>query len=162
MGDHTETVSIDFDPSVTSYDTLLRLFWGAHRCERNHPGRQYRNAIFYRNDEQKEAAEASRDRQAEELGISPVDVQTDIERATIFTYAEGYHQNYLLTRHRELRDFLEEVYPDVKDYADSAVATRLNAWLGSGWRIDREAALEALETFGLPERIADRIGKSLG
>lgn len=162
MGDHTETVSIDFDPSVTSYESLLDRFWAAHHGERNHPGRQYRNVIFYRDEDQRAKAEESRDREARNLGIEPDSIQTHIERATIFTYAEGYHQNYLLTRHRDIREFLEEVYPTVKDFADSAVASRLNAWLGSGWEIDRDSALAELAEFGLPDELTERIRKELG
>lgn len=161
MGDHTETISVDYDPAVISLEELLDHFWEAHNCERNHPGRQYRNVVFHRDERQKTLIEASRDRQAEKLGLSPEAVRTHIEPVTPFTYAEGYHQNYLLTRHSEIRSFLEEVYPDPKDFADSAVATRLNAWLGWGREIDADLAREELETFGLPERLAGRVRATL-
>jgi peptide-methionine (S)-S-oxide reductase len=161
MGDHTESVSIDFDPKQVSYEELLTRFWNSHNAERNHPGRQYRNVIFYRNATQKEAAESSREKAAAELGIDPEQIMTHLVEATLFTYAEKYHQNYILTRSPEIRSFLEEVYPSLKDFADSAVATRLNAWLGSGWEIDREKATEELEAFGLTDSLKNRVLSAL-
>jgi len=57
-GDHTESVQIDYDPKVTSYDKLLKLFWNNHDSTACHT-RQYMSAIFYHNEEQKEAAKLS-------------------------------------------------------------------------------------------------------
>lgn len=59
-GDHTESVQIDYDPKVTSYDKLLKLFWNNHDSTACHT-RQYMSAIFYHNEEQKEAAEKSKE-----------------------------------------------------------------------------------------------------
>lgn len=161
MGDHTESISIDYDPNRIRYEDLLALFWENHNCERNHPGRQYRNAIFYRDERQREAAEASRISAAEKLGIELDHVRTHLVAATTFTYAEKYHQNYVLTRNPEIRSFLDEVYPSVKDFADSAVGTRLNAWLGSGWQIDPAVAREEAESFGLPAPLLERVLRAL-
>jgi peptide-methionine (S)-S-oxide reductase len=53
MGDHTETVDVDYDPNQTSYAELLDIFWNNHdSCMKNK--RQYMSAIFYHDDEQKE------------------------------------------------------------------------------------------------------------
>ena len=114
LGDHTEAISIDFDPKVISYEDLLGYFWGAHRCGSLNSSRQYRNAVFYRNESQKQLAEASRDREAKRLGMHVEDVTTDTEPVGHFTYAEGYHQKYYLTRHHDIRDFLTETYPTSK------------------------------------------------
>ena len=60
MGDHTETVDIDYDPSVTTYAELLDIFWNGHDpCTKNK--RQYMSAIFYHDDEQKELALKTKD-----------------------------------------------------------------------------------------------------
>ncbi len=161
MGDHTESISIDYDPSVLGYEDLLSLFWENHNCERNYPGNQYRNAIFYRDEVQRQSAETSKISAAENFGIDPDDIRTHLVSTTIFTYAEKYHQNYILTRNKEIRSFLDEVYPSVKDFADSPVGTRLNASFGSGWQIDPAAAKLEAESFGLPDRLFDQVIRSL-
>ena len=157
MGDHTEAISIDYDPNVISYEQLLDFFWKSHRCERSNFSRQYRNAVFYRNQTQKTTAFASLRREATRLGIRPDDIETEIVPAKTFMYAEGYHQKYYLTQHREIRAFLEKTYPDAKSLADSTVATRLNAYLGSGLNKDWAAFDNELPGYGLPQKIKDHL-----
>ena len=57
--DHTETVQIQYDPKVTSYSTLLTMFWSNHDSTACH-SRQYMSAIFYHDESQKELAEKSK------------------------------------------------------------------------------------------------------
>lgn len=59
MGDHTETVEVDFDPAVLAYDDILRVFWNGHRPENinSYKGRQYQSMLLYRSPEQKDAIE---------------------------------------------------------------------------------------------------------
>ena len=60
LGDHTETVDVDYDPAITNYEELLKIFWNNHDpCTKNK--RQYMSAIFYHDDEQKEAALRTKD-----------------------------------------------------------------------------------------------------
>ena len=160
LGDHTEAVSIDYDPKVISYDALLGYFWRAHRCGSLNSSRQYRNAVFYRNDNQRELAEASRAMEAKRLGISVADVTTEIVPVGTFTYAESYHQKHALSRHDGVRDFLRMTYPDSKSLADSTVATRLNAYLGTGMNLNRDAFLKELPSYGLPKKIESSLRKS--
>jgi len=160
MGDHTEAISIDYDPQLISYNDLLGHFWNAHRCERNNSSRQYMNAVFYQNDEQHKTATASLEAQAKRLGIDPSTVKTHILPVAEFTYAEGYHQKYYLTRHSDIRDFLSATYPDAKSLADSTVATRLNAYLGTGMDKDWKTFLEELPSYGLPENLEKRLEKA--
>jgi peptide-methionine (S)-S-oxide reductase len=98
---HAEVVLAVFDPNVTSYDTMLKLFWENHdptqgMRQGNDVGTQYRSAILYAGEEQHKAAEASRrtfgDRLAQE---SYGDITTEIAPAGPFYYAEDYHQQYL-------------------------------------------------------------------
>ncbi len=151
MGDHTEAISIDYDPKVLSYEKLLDYFWKGHRCEATNRSVQYMNAVFYRNDDQKLIAEKSMKARAAQLGISQEKVETRILPIKIFTYAEGYHQKYYLTRYRELRDLLTKTYPDAKSLADSTVATRLNAYLGDGIERDWPAFAKELPKYDLPD-----------
>ncbi len=94
------------------------------------------NAVFYHNDGQRKLAEASQRKAARTQGIAADKVTTAILPVGRFTYAEGYHQKYSLSRNSEVRLFLQEVYPTGKELADSTVATRLNAYLGSGYERD--------------------------
>jgi len=98
---HTEAVLVVYDPRVTSYDALLKLFWESHdptqgMRQGNDVGTQYRSAIYTFSPEQRAAAEASREAyqgrlEAEGLGK----ITTEIRDAPPFYFAEGYHQQYL-------------------------------------------------------------------
>ena len=131
---------------MLSYEDLLGYFWNGHRCDRNNSSRQYMNAVFFRDEDQQALAEKSRDAQGKP-------VATEILPQGKFTYAEGYHHKYYLTRYEEIRGFLETTYPDAKSLADSAVAMRLNAYLGSGMMRDWNRFLQELPKYGLPEGI---------
>jgi peptide-methionine (S)-S-oxide reductase len=101
MTGHAEVVRVVFDPSATSYDALLRLFWENHNPTQgmrqgNDVGTQYRSAIYWHDEAQRVAAERSREMFQERLreaGYGPV--TTDIASAPEFYYAEDYHQQYL-------------------------------------------------------------------
>jgi peptide-methionine (S)-S-oxide reductase len=98
---HTEAVLVVFDPAVTSYDELLRLFWEGHdptqgMRQGNDVGTQYRSAIYWTTDEQRAAAEASRAAYQRELtAAGHGEITTEIAEAGPFYYAEPYHQQYL-------------------------------------------------------------------
>jgi peptide-methionine (S)-S-oxide reductase len=98
---HTEVVLAVFDPAVTSYDEMLRLFWEGHdptqgMRQGNDVGTQYRSAIYVGDDAQREAAERSRELFAERLRAAGFgEVTTEIEPLRDFYYAEDYHQQYL-------------------------------------------------------------------
>ncbi len=95
---HAEAVLVEYDPSVVTYGELLDLFWKSHdptTPNRQGPdvGSQYRSAIFYHSEEQREAAEVSK-RQIEESGRFGSPVVTEIVPAGKFWRAEEYHQKY--------------------------------------------------------------------
>src|SRR4051794_25248539 len=98
---HTEAVLVVFDPTKTSYEEILRLFWENHdptqgMRQGNDVGTQYRSAIYWSDEEQRAAAEASRTAYAERLrGSGYGDITTEIAEAGPFYYAEDYHQQYL-------------------------------------------------------------------
>lgn len=153
-------ISIDFDPKVLSYHDLLKIFWSAHRCDQVNSSRQYMNAVFYHDADQKKVAEESRAKAAKSRGVSVEEVQTGLLPVGAFTYAEEYHQKYYLTRYHEIRDLLLKSYPDGKSLADSSVATRLNAYLGTGMKKDWKAFLEELPEFGLPGDLEEAFEKA--
>ncbi|WP_018613517.1 peptide-methionine (S)-S-oxide reductase MsrA [Segetibacter koreensis] len=92
---HAEATEITYDPSETSYENLVKLFYETHdpgQMNRQGPdiGTQYRSAIFYQNDEQKEIAEKI----TEQLKAKGHTVVTEITKAGPFYKAENYHQQY--------------------------------------------------------------------
>jgi peptide methionine sulfoxide reductase msrA/msrB len=96
---HAEAVQIKYDPGIVSYEELLCLFWRMHdptTPNRQGPdvGTQYRSAIFYHNEEQRVAAERSRD-EFDRSGVYLNKAATQIVPATTFYPAEEYHQDYL-------------------------------------------------------------------
>lgn len=157
MGDHTEVVSIDYDPTVVNYSDLLAEFWLGHRCDSINRSTQYRKAVFYRDETQRQLALGSREEHSEREGLSLDQIRTGILPANHFTYAEAYHQKYSLSRASESRLFLESVYPTGKALADSTVATRLNAYLGAGLRLDWKALQRDLGAYGLPAHLEKQI-----
>ncbi len=98
---HTEAVLIVFDPKVTSYDEMLRLFWENHdptqgMRQGNDVGSQYRSAILWTSEAQRDAALASRDAYDKRLRAEGYpEITTEIAEAGPFYYAEDYHQQYL-------------------------------------------------------------------
>ncbi|MBU3056111.1 peptide-methionine (S)-S-oxide reductase MsrA [Pseudomonas indica] len=98
---HTEVVLVVFDPQVTSYEALLKVFWEAHNPTQgmrqgNDVGTQYRSAIYTFDAAQRAAAESTRERfQAELTKAGLGEITTEIADAPPFYYAEAYHQQYL-------------------------------------------------------------------
>jgi peptide-methionine (S)-S-oxide reductase len=95
---HAEAVRIDFDPEKISFAELLDVFWRIHdpttlNRQGSDIGTQYRSAIFYHDERQREIAERSK-REAEEAGLWSDPVVTEIVPVTHFYEAEGSHQDY--------------------------------------------------------------------
>ena len=101
MTGHNEAVLVVFDPKKISYDDLLKTFWESHdptqgMRQGNDVGTQYRSGIYYFDDEQREAAERTRDAYQQQLkGVGYGKITTEILPAPEFYYAEDYHQQYL-------------------------------------------------------------------
>jgi peptide-methionine (S)-S-oxide reductase len=101
MTGHAEVVLVVFDPKKITFDELLKVFWESHNPTQgmrqgNDVGTQYRSGIYYHDDEQRRAAERSRDVYQQRL--SPAGhgtITTEIVPAPEFYYAEEYHQQYL-------------------------------------------------------------------
>jgi len=94
---HAESIEIEFDPEKVSYDEILDYFFRLHdpttmNQQGNDVGSQYRSAIFYHDEKQREAAERAKERAQAKW---PRPIVTQIVPATPFWIAEGYHQDYL-------------------------------------------------------------------
>jgi peptide-methionine (S)-S-oxide reductase len=98
---HVEVVRVVFDPKVTSYDAMLKQFWEGHDPTQGmrqgaDAGTQYRSAIYYYSDQQRQAAERSRDTYQEKLTAAGYGkITTEIAPAPDYYFAEDYHQQYL-------------------------------------------------------------------
>jgi peptide-methionine (S)-S-oxide reductase len=98
---HTEAVLVVYDPARTTYEALLKLFWEGHdptqgMRQGNDVGTQYRSAIYWTSDMQRDAALRSRETYQETLRESGYgDITTELAEAGPFYYAEDYHQQYL-------------------------------------------------------------------
>jgi len=98
---HTEAVLVVHDPAAISYDALLRLFWEGHdptqgMRQGNDVGTQYRSAIYWTNELQREAALASSTRYQQALAREGYGtITTELAEAGPFYHAEDYHQQYL-------------------------------------------------------------------
>ena len=101
MTGHTEVVLVVFDPAVTSYGAMLRIFWENHdptqgMRQGNDVGTQYRSAIYTSTPEQRRQAEASRAMFQDALTAAGHGrITTEIADQPPFYYAEDYHQQYL-------------------------------------------------------------------
>lgn len=95
---HAEVIKLEYDPSVISYEELLEVFWHTHNPttlnrQGADVGTQYRSAIFYLNEQQKETAEKSlKKTDASDLWDDPI--VTEITPLSNYSTAEDYHQNY--------------------------------------------------------------------
>ncbi|MDD1510137.1 MULTISPECIES: peptide-methionine (S)-S-oxide reductase MsrA [unclassified Pseudomonas] len=98
---HAEVVLVVFDPKLTSYENLLKVFWEVHNPTQgmrqgNDIGSQYRSAIYCVDEQQLAAAKHSQEQfQAELRKAGLGDITTEIASAPTFYYAEAYHQQYL-------------------------------------------------------------------
>jgi peptide-methionine (S)-S-oxide reductase len=98
---HAEVVRVVFDPAGVRYEHLLAIFWESHdptqgMRQGNDVGTQYRSAIYYYDDEQRVAAQRSRDAYQQRLSAAGYgEITTEIVPAPEFYYAEDYHQQYL-------------------------------------------------------------------
>ena len=101
MTGHAEVVLLVFDPKTIAYDDLLKVFWENHdptqgMRQGNDAGTQYRSGIYCYSDEQRRAAERSRDSYQQQLTVAGYgSITTEILPAPDFYYAEDYHQQYL-------------------------------------------------------------------
>jgi peptide-methionine (S)-S-oxide reductase len=145
IGDYSETVQVDYDPGVVSFKQLLEAFWGGHDATLEPYSRQYRSAIFYTDEGQKQLA--SEFKQAEESRLGR-HLYTDILPLTHFYVAEDYHQKFYLKGSELANDFYK-IYPDPAEFRDSTAAARLNGYMG-GYG-DPDTIKKNLDQLGLSQ-----------
>jgi len=126
IGDHTEAVEVEYDPSVTSYSQLLDIFWAGHDPTVPAYSRQYMSAIFCASEEELNSAQESMSAAQGQQGKK--EIQTVIQMGGVFFQAEDYHQKYMLQKHPDLLACLGLARgPGLNS---SSLATRLNGYVG--------------------------------
>lgn len=95
---HAEAAQVTFNPGVISFEQLLEVFWHTHdpttpNRQGADVGTQYRSAIFYHSEAQREIAEASK-KKTDESGLWENPIVTEISPLEKFYRAEDYHQNF--------------------------------------------------------------------
>lgn len=137
-----------------TYEALLGVFFDSHDASRPAYSRQYRSAIFYHDEAQRETAERVLAARQQAAGRR---LSTAVEGCSGFTRAEDYHQKYYLTHDSTLMSELQARYPDIKGFTDSTVVARLNG-LAGGHKLPAAdfgsspgAESADLGSYGLPE-----------
>ena len=153
LGDHTETIQIEYDPTVVSYEELLGVFWSSHSPTARPWSRQYMSIIFYHNDEQRRLAIETRDREAAKVGG---EIYTEIVPASEFTLAEAYHQKYQLRRVPDLVAEFSAIYTD-DDFVASTATARVNGYLGGNGTC--EGLREEVDSLGLSAAGSEKLLK---
>ena len=128
LGNHAETIQIDYDPSKITYAELLTAFWTGHDPTHRSWSRQYASIIFVHDEEQRRLAEASKARVAAERGSM---VYTEIVPYNGFTLAETYHQKHSLQQFPEFQEELKRIYPSPEKFVASTAVARVNGYLGN-------------------------------
>lgn len=157
IGDHAETVRVEYDPNAVTYEELLEVFWSSHDPTRRSWSRQYMSAILTSDDRQRAAAESTRDAVAERTGRR---VWTEIAPAGPFFPAEDYHQKYMLRQDPGLWKEFRAIYPDFAKLVASTAAARVNGYLSGCGSAD--VVMNELSSYGLSASGSARILELVG
>lgn len=145
LGNHTETVQIDYNPEFITYSQLLNIFWNSHQPTKQSHSQQYKNVVFFHN--KKQHLQTMESKMELEQKIDQT-VKTGIMPLGSFTMAEDYHQKYYLKNHA-LKKEIMRIYPRHNDIVDSTAAARLNGYIGRNG--SKEQLSREIENLGLSD-----------
>jgi peptide-methionine (S)-S-oxide reductase len=123
IGDHSEAVQIEYDPTVTTFEALLAVALEEHDPTDQPRKRQYQHVLFYETEEERGAIENALE------GLAVPSVETRVERLGEFTVAEPYHQKFALRGKRYVTNAFEEAGYGVAEVREPPAAAKLNAVL---------------------------------
>ena len=146
LGDHSETIQIDYDPTKISYRQLLDVFWNSHQPIYESWSRQYLSIIFYHDEEQQRLAMETKE--SEEARLERA-IFTEIAPFSGFYLAEDYHQKYYLGRESSLTEEFKAIYPAIEDFTASTAVARVNGYIGGYGEL--ETLEKDLSSLGLSE-----------
>ena len=160
LGDHSETIQIDYDPTRISYEELLAVFWDSHNTVYQQCSRQYMSIIFYHNEEQRRLAVEFKERKEASSGVK---LFTEVIPFSKFYLAEDYHQKYYLRQVSALMKDFNAIYPAASDFVSSTAAARVNGYVGGYGTM--ETLQEEFSSLGLSEagekRLLELAGKRI-
>jgi len=127
IGDHTESLLVEYDPDTVSYEDLLGVAFRSHDPTHRVRKTQYQNAVFVSGKPQKKVV----NNYLEESGFDPDSVETRVEELSDseFYIAEDYHQKYKLRSHTELLEAFKQAGYDDADLRDSPAAAKVNGYV---------------------------------
>ncbi len=142
IGDHAETVQMEYDPTITSYERILDVFWLNHNPKKPAWLRQYMSAIFFHDQKQEMIAREIFNREASRIREP---VFTEIIPLTKFYLAESYHQKYQLRQYSDLIKEYQMIYPIDADIVSSTSAAKVNGYVtGYGTTEDFKSDIDGL------------------
>ncbi len=145
LGDHSESIQIDFDPKIIGYAQLVQEALAQGNFGGQAFSRQYRSAIFYHSPEQKEVAKKAGCQSLEPVGT--------------FTRAEDYHQKYYLQQSKLVKDFYA-MFPGDLAFTDATATMRANAIVAG--HLSRPQIESLLPQMGVSEATAKGLLLSAG
>lgn len=151
--DHTETIEIDYDPKVISYQELLELFFAQHDPYSPAHSRQYASLILYQNKNQKEIALALKQKLETETENQII---TKIKKLDKFYLAENYHQKYRLQQRQQFKqNYLAKL--SIKEFINSPAVAKVNGYLAAEGKKDN--IIKNLGKLGLTKELQEKILK---
>jgi peptide-methionine (S)-S-oxide reductase len=152
LGDHSETIQIDYDPAQISYEELLGVFWDSHSPTSRPFSQQYASVVLFHDKEQEMLAKQTKEAEADSRGQQ---LFTDIRPYSGFYLAEDYHQKYWLQQAPNLIEMFRVIYPEPADFVNSTAAARVNGYVGGNATLaELQIALEALD---LPSEVREEL-----
>ncbi|MBN2240232.1 MAG: peptide-methionine (S)-S-oxide reductase [Dehalococcoidales bacterium] len=152
IGNHSESIQIDYDPDIVSYRELLDVFWDSNAAVALPYSMQYHSRIFFHNEEQKVLAEESYRIQKKE---HPGTVATEIIPYKVFYIAEDYHQKFYLRQDRKLMAALKDSILNDEKFINSTAVARLNGYAGGNG--SSEILERDIDRYGLTEEGKKRL-----
>jgi peptide methionine sulfoxide reductase msrA/msrB len=151
IGDHTETIEIDYDPEVISYRELLEIFFDSHNPYSQAYSRQYASLILYNNSEQQQIAETVKKELEAESGR---EIKTEIKELDRFYLAEDYHQKFRLQQQVAFRDhYLDQM--TMEEFINSPAVTKVSGYItGNG---ERDNIIQNIGELGLTTELQERL-----
>lgn len=145
LGDHSESIQIDFDPQQVSYEQLLGMALKQGDFGGLAWSRQYRSVVFYHTKSQLDIARARGIKELEPVGT--------------FTRAEDYHQKYYLQQSNLVKELYAR-YPDSRSFTDSTAVARANGIAGGHG--DAAQVQAVVPRLGVSQPTADAMYKRAG
>ena len=118
-------MQVDFDPSRISFKEIVELFWDSHNPFGSARSSQYKSAIWFADETQREIIESTLPALLKRFSKTPT---TEILPLDTFYRAEDYHQKYCLQRNGGLMKSFLTMYPNFEGFVDSTAAARLNGF----------------------------------